>query len=132
MSTSENKEVVQNWVASRNANNLQGALEYWTPDNHDWLKNAFHRFSTAFPDIHVTINEIIAEADKVMVIWTLTGTHRGIWRGIPGTGNPVEWHATDLYTISNGKIADLVRNADHLDLLRQLGAVTTWQDRVID
>lgn len=132
MSIAENKAVVQNWMAARNASNLEAALECWTPDNHEWLSKAFHRFSTAFPDIHVTINEMIAEEDKVVAIWTLTGTHRGVWRGIPGTGNTVEWHATDTYTIVNGKIADLMRAADHFDLLNQLGTITKWQDTVIE
>ena len=132
MSIDENKAVIKNWLAARNSNDLEAALACWTDDNHEWLAKAFHQFSTAFPDIHVTINQIIAEGDKVVVAWTLTGTHRGSWRGIPATGNTVEWKATDLYNISDGKIASLHRAADNLTWLKQLGAVLMWQDQIIE
>jgi Predicted ester cyclase len=128
----ENKAVVQNWVAARNSNDLEAALTCWKYENHEWLRKAFHGFSRAFPDLHVTINEIIGEGDKVVVSWTLTGTHRGVWRGIPATGHTIEWNATDMYTISDGKIASLHRAADNLDWLKQLGAVLMWQDQIIE
>ena len=132
MSVAENKAVIQNWMAARNANDLDLALTYWTPDNHEWLSKAFQHFSTAFPDIHVTVNEMIAEGDKVVALWTLTGTQQGGWRGIPGTSHMVEWPGTDVYTLSSGKIAELARSADHWDLLKQLGAILKWQDMVIE
>jgi len=132
MSIDENKAVVQNWLAARNSNNLEAALVCWTDENHEWLTRAFHRFTTAFPDIHVTINEMIAEDDKVVVGWTLTGTHQGVWRGIPATGNAVEWNATDMYTISEGKIASLDRAADNLAWLKQLGAIMMWQNQIVE
>jgi predicted ester cyclase len=132
MSMDENKAVVQNWVAARNRNDLEVALACWTEDNHDWLAQAFQRFTTAFPAIHLEINEMIGEGDKVVARWTLTGTHRGVWRGIPATGNTVEWYGTDLYTILKGRIAALDRAADNLALLQQLGANLMWQDRIIE
>jgi len=132
MSLDENKAVVRNWLAARNSNNLETALACWTDENHKWLIQAFNRFTTAFPDIHVTINELIAEGDNVVLLWTLTGTHRGVWRGIPATGNAIEWNATDLYTISDGKIASLDRAADNLTWLKQLGARLMWQDQIIE
>src|SRR5687767_11036219 len=71
MSPAENKQVVQNWLAARNSNNLEAALACWTDENHEWLAQAFRLFTTAFSDIHVTINEMVAEGDKVVVSWTL-------------------------------------------------------------
>ena len=124
--------MVQDWLAARNSNNLEAALACWTAENHEWIRRAFHRFGTAFPDLHVTINEMIAEGDRVVVSWTLTGTHRGVWRGIPATGHTIEWNATDIYTILDGRIASLHRAADNLDWLKQLGAVLIWQNQIIE
>ena len=132
MSIDENKTVVRNWVAARNRHDLEAALACWTEDNHESLAQAFHQFTAAFPDIHVEINEMVAEADKVVARWTITGTHRGAWRGIPATGNAIEWYGTDLYTISNGRIAALDRAADNFAWLRQLGAIMMWQDQIVE
>lgn len=132
MSKIENKALAHRWIEARNSNNLDAALACWTDEKHEWLTRAFSRFTVAFPDIHLTIDEIIAEGDKVVLRLTLTGTHRGIWRGIPGTGNAVQWQATDIYTVAKGKLASLVRGADSLDLLRQLGVSVTWQGRAIE
>ena len=74
---------------------------------------------------------MIAEGDEVVTRWTMTGTHRGVWGEIPATGKTVQWNGTDIYTVVNGKIAALDRAADSLKLLKQLGAVLTWQDKVI-
>jgi steroid delta-isomerase-like uncharacterized protein len=128
----ENKAVVQDWLAARNSDNLEAALTCWTAENHEWLRKAFQGFSMAFSDLHVTANEMIAEGDRVVVLWTLTGTHRGVWRGIPATGHTIEWNATDTYSILDGKIASLHRAADNLDWLKQLGAVLMWQDQIIE
>jgi steroid delta-isomerase-like uncharacterized protein len=132
MSIDEKKAVIQKWVAARNSNNLEAALACWTDENHEWLRKAFHSFNTAFPDLHVTINEMIAEGDKVVVSWTLTGTHRGVWSGIPATGHTIEWNATDTYTILDGQITSLHRAADNLALFKQLGAILRWQDQIIE
>jgi steroid delta-isomerase-like uncharacterized protein len=132
MSDEDNKAVMRRWIEARNKNDLEGAIACWTDDNHEWLRAAFNRFTAAFPDIHLVINEMISEGDKVVVLWTLTGTHRGDWRGIPATGNPVKWNATDTYTVANGKIASLARAGDNFVLLKQLGATTTWQGKVIE
>jgi steroid delta-isomerase-like uncharacterized protein len=132
MSTEENKDLVLRWIEAQNKTDLQGALACWTDNNREWLGAAFNRFTAAFPDIHLAINEMVAEGDKVVVLWTLTGTHRGDWRGIPGTGKAVTWNATDTYAIKDGRIASLARAADSLVLLKQLGATTTWQGAAIE
>ena len=125
MSAEDNKAVIRRWIDARNRTDLEGALACWTDDNREWL-------GAAFPDIHLAINEMISEGDKVVVLWTLTGTHRGDWRGIPATGNAIKWNSTDTYTISNGRIASLARGADNFVLLKQMGALMTWQGRVIE
>ena len=132
MTIEENKALMRRWVDARNRTDLPAALDCWIEEKRDWLRAAFGRFTTGFPDLHFTIEDLISEGDKVVMRWTLRGTHLGVWRGIPATGRPIEWTLTDVYTVSNGRLANLARGADHLGLLKQLGVVATWQDRIIE
>jgi len=77
----------------------------------------------AFPDLHHTIHELVAEGDRVAVRWTMKGTHRGAFSGIPATGKPVAFSAISIYRFQDGKIAQLWAQVDRLGLLQQLGAV---------
>jgi ketosteroid isomerase-like protein len=132
VSIENNKALIRRWIAARNNSDLEAALACWADDTHEWLTPAFNQFTVGIPDIHVTIEELIAEGDKVVANLTLTGTHRGVWDDIPATGNAVTWNTTDIYTVTNGKIASLVRAADELAWLKQLGVTAMWQDKVIE
>lgn len=77
----------------------------------------------AFPDLHHTIHELVAEDDLVAVRWTMKGTHRGAFSGLPATGKPVAFSAISIYRFKDGKIAELWAQVDRLGLLQQLGAV---------
>ena len=131
MSLEKNKGVIERWIEAHNRLDIEAALACWADETHVRLRPAFNRFRDGFPDRHVTIDEMIAEGDKVVARWTMTGTHRGVWREIPATGKTIQWNGMDIYTVVNGKIAALDRAADSLELLKQLGAVLTWQDKVI-
>ena len=131
MSLEKNKGVIERWIEAHNRLDIDAALACWADETHVWLRPAFNRFSAGFPDLHVTIDEMIVEGDEVVTRWTMTGTHRGVWGEIPATGKTVQWNATDIYTIVKSKIEALDRAADSLKLLKQLGTVLTWQDKVI-
>ena len=78
---------------------------------------------TAFPDIHVTIEDMVAEADKVVARLTFRGTHRGEFQGISPTDKEVIWTGIWIYRVANGKFVERWHNYDLLGLLRQLGAI---------
>jgi steroid delta-isomerase-like uncharacterized protein len=132
MSIENNKALIRRWIEARNNSDLQAALACWADETHEWLMPAFKEFTAALPDIHVNLHELIAEGDKVVARWTMTGTQRGVWDGIPATGNAVKWDATDIFTVENGKIASLLRAADNLAWLKQLGVTARWRDKVIE
>jgi steroid delta-isomerase-like uncharacterized protein len=121
MSVEENKAVVHAWLAARNAHDIEAGVALWAEEKQTWLRAAFERFTLGFPDLHVTVKDMIGEGDKVAVWWILQGTHLGIFREIPATGKTVNWEVCDLYVITDGKIASLVRRADYLSLHQQLG-----------
>jgi predicted ester cyclase len=88
----------------------------------------------AFPDYRLTIEDQIAEEDKVATVWTGSGTHQGEWESPAGTiaptGREVTWLGTTTLRLSGGKISEVIASSwDHLGILQQLGAVTVTQPR---
>jgi steroid delta-isomerase-like uncharacterized protein len=84
---------------------------------------------TAFPDLTLTADQVIAEGDRVAILWTLTGTHQGEFLGVPATGNTVSTPGIDIYRIENGQIAEIWTVGDELGLLMQLGSFPEfWAD----
>ncbi len=74
----------------------------------------------AFPDTHVTIEDMIAESDKVVVRNTWRGTFRGPWMGIPPTGKEVTWTGIVIWRIENGKIAERWANINLNEVIQKL------------
>lgn len=89
------------------------------------LKQSMSRHLAGFPDLHVTIDDIIADEGQVGIWYTVVGTHRGEFEGIPPTGRRVTWVGFDLFTIDNGMISKARFLSDLLGLLEQLGATVT-------
>jgi steroid delta-isomerase-like uncharacterized protein len=80
-------------------------------------------YRTAFPDVHITIDDQIAEGDKVVTRWTATGTHRGELMGIAPTNKRVTVTGTDVERYQGGKVVESWANYDMLGMLQQLGVV---------
>ncbi len=79
---------------------------------------------TAFPDVRVTIEDLLAQGDEVVARWTLRGTHEGALRGgIPATGRRVEVSGITISRIRNGKLVENWGNYDLLGMLQQLGVL---------
>jgi predicted ester cyclase len=88
-------------------------------DNIVWFRNAF-------PDLNCTVEEQVAEGEKVVSRWTLRGTHQGEFFGVAGTGNRVEYTGIqiDRFDEESGKIVEERAEFDLLGALRQMGAVS--------
>ncbi|MGH2543748.1 MAG: ester cyclase [Ardenticatenaceae bacterium] len=78
-----------------------------------------------FPDIHFTIEDQIAEGDRVVTRWTAHGTHTGNFQGIPPSGKQVRVTGTDVDRIADGKAVECWTNVDELGMMQQLGVVPT-------
>ena len=79
----------------------------------------------AFPDLRFTLDDLVAEGDRVAVRYTAQGTHSGTFMGIPPTGKRVTFTGIDLFRIAHGRMAEEWLMFDQLGLLRQLGVVPT-------
>lgn len=92
-------------------------------------REGFRQFVTAvrsaFPDIHFTVEDSLAEGDKVAIRYTGRGTHQGAFAGIPASGKPVQFSGIDLFCIANGQMAEEWLMYDQLGLLQQIGAMPT-------
>lgn len=77
----------------------------------------------AFPDLHFTIHELIAQGDTVVIRYTATGTHQGAFQGIPPTGRRATVQGVGVHHLENGRIKESWAFWDQLSLLRQLGVV---------
>ena len=75
---------------------------------------------TAFPDLRVAVEDVIAEGDKVAARLTVSGTHRGVWRGFPPTGRAFRVGEMQLYRVAGGRLAERWAEVDRLGMLRQL------------
>lgn len=87
---------------------------------HRGIVDIFH---AAFPDVRWTIDDMVAEGDRVAMRLTMTGTHRGEFFGIPPTGRRVEVGGTHIVRIQDDRVAEHWGHNDDLGLMRQLGAI---------
>jgi steroid delta-isomerase-like uncharacterized protein len=78
---------------------------------------------TAFPDLNITINDLIAEGDKVVTRWTGRGTQKGEFGKIPATGKQVTITGITISRIADGKIVESWWSSDDLGLFQQLGLI---------
>jgi steroid delta-isomerase-like uncharacterized protein len=133
MSLQENKALVLRFVEEvENQHNLAAIDELFSSDFVDHsamtdppgiegVKKFFSMMFAAFPDMHFTIHQQLAEGAQVATHKTFHGTQRGEFMGIPATGKQVSIEVMDIYTIQEGKMTDHWSVGDWLGMLQQLG-----------
>jgi steroid delta-isomerase-like uncharacterized protein len=135
VSTEENKALARRVLEEMfNKGNLDVADELLATDyvDHDpampedihgpeGFKEYVGAYRSAFSDLHLEIEEQIAEGDLVTTRWTGTGTHDGELAGIPPTGNRVTLPGMEIVRISDGKLVEGWEGYDMMTLMRQLG-----------
>ena len=94
------------------------------PGDGQGIRQLFTMLRNAFPDLKVSIEDLIAEGDKVAARVTLMGTHTGDFPGIPATGREVCYEAIDISRIVEGKIVEHWGIPDYLTFFMQLGVVS--------
>ena len=129
MLTEENKALIRRAIEARNANDVEAFAAFFPPDWHEGVRRAFNGVTEAFPDVHITIEELIGEGDKIVSRWSFQGTHLGLYQDIPATGKKVNYTGIDIYTIVDGKVVSVVRETDNLVVLQQLGVTISNQPR---
>jgi predicted ester cyclase len=126
-----------------NTGNLDTADQYFAPDFVDHTGPAgmpnglagFKAYVTmlrgAFPDLHLTVEDVVAEGEKVVVRATARGTMRGDYLGMKATGKPATWTEIHIGRLVDGKVVDHWATIDQLGTLQQLGLVATPEQPAI-
>jgi steroid delta-isomerase-like uncharacterized protein len=88
------------------------------------LKQRIEMTRLAFPDLQVSVDDQLAEGDKVVTRWTARGTHQGTYLGVPATGKKMEQTGITIIRVSDGKIVEEWGRGDDVGVLRQLGLLS--------
>jgi steroid delta-isomerase-like uncharacterized protein len=79
---------------------------------------------TAFHDLNVTVEDMVAEGDKIAARFTSHGIHKGAFMGLPPTDKPISMTGIEIFRIKDGKIAEIWGEANLLGLMQQLGILS--------
>lgn len=132
MTLEENKTLIRKMYDALNTRNLDITDEFIAPDYLDYtnqlqgregVKHFITQLLTSFPGFHVTIEDIIAEENKVWVLLLYTMTHTGDYRGITPTKKKITERSVYLYCIVKGKIVEGRAVSNELDFLKKLGLI---------
>lgn len=85
------------------------------------LKQVWRVLLRAYPDLHVEVEDLLEDGDKVVCRNTVTGTHQGEYLGVPPTGKTVRYHEIFIFRFAHGRIAETWGVVDLVAQLRQLG-----------
>jgi len=138
MSAEDNKAIVRRFYEELSKGDMAAAdalIATSVVDHDENLETAvrgpksFKQMATSlrssFPDICFTIEDEVAEGDKVDVRWTMRGTQEGEFMGVPGSGKQVTGAGMHFLRLAGGKIVEIWVNRDELGMMRQLGVVPT-------
>jgi steroid delta-isomerase-like uncharacterized protein len=138
MSVEDNTEVIRAYVETIfNQRQVDRAAELVAPDYLDHAalpgqapglagaKQKWAMYLAGIPDLRVTIEELVAEGDRVAVRRSYEGTHQGELLGVPPTGKHVRISGISIFRLAGGKIAEQWEQLDRLALMQQLGALPT-------
>jgi steroid delta-isomerase-like uncharacterized protein len=141
VSTEENKALVRRFVDEvQSAGNTDAIDEICSPEfvnhsapprvpsNREGVKQLTAMFRQAFPDSYFTIEDMMAEGEKVATRKTFHGTHQGEFMGIPPTGQQVSMGLIDIVRIADGRVVEHWSMADNLGMMQQLGIVPLPED----
>jgi predicted ester cyclase len=135
MSIEQNKSIVRKYTELTNARDLEGAFAHFGPSFVDHAVRPgmppgiegtrlfFNMLFTAFPDLRATIQDIIAEGDKVVDRMTCEGTHQGMFMGASPTGKHVKWSFININRIVDGKVVEHWAEVDTMGIMQQLGLI---------
>jgi steroid delta-isomerase-like uncharacterized protein len=92
------------------------------PPGPEGQKAVASLFRAAFPDVHLTVNLMVADQETVVARWTMAGTQRGAWGGIAPTGKSISFAGVNIFRFAAGKVVEIWNHRDDLGLMQQLGA----------
>ena len=122
MSEQNGKTLVERYYAQvLNGRDLDAVGDFFADERVvEGVKRGCFAYFEAFPDLHVSLDELISEGDAVFLRSTMTGTHDGEYKGIPPTGRHIAAESAEVYRIADGKFVGYWCLANVAGLMRQL------------
>jgi steroid delta-isomerase-like uncharacterized protein len=127
-------QFVDHFIAAWNAHDVRRITSYYAPNYEevdvgqagpqygpDAVRRYLLYYFRAFPDLEVTVDEVVVEDSRLVLFWTWRGTHKGRFMNIPATGKAVTVRGSSLIALEDGKIRRAVRIWDMAGLLRGIG-----------
>jgi steroid delta-isomerase-like uncharacterized protein len=87
------------------------------------MKQSLAMIRDALPDINIVLDDELTVEDKVVTRFTISGTHKGDFNGIPATGKQAVWSGITIYRLAGGKIVEFWTQVDNLGMMQQLGVI---------
>ncbi len=137
----QNEALIRQVLELINDRNLDAAFELYAPDyiyhgpggqelrGRDAIRGLWAVFLTGFPDLHSTVDDVISEGDKLVLRWTVQGTHTGEFLGIPPSNKQMSLPVTEIFRIADGQLVEAWDQYDRLDLMEQIGGIPGSTDR---
>ena len=135
MPTQDPKTINRQWIQAFNYHDWEAEAACRTSDFQAHMSGSpgpldsnawggfMQAFNSAFPDATITVEDEVSEGSIVASRWTLTGTHRGEFQGVPPTGNTIRASGVDFSRVENGQIAEHWAQFDLVALMQQIGAL---------
>jgi len=134
MSTATNKAIVRRYLEQVANEQRYDLIEEFLDENielhgshlspgREAIKSWYTMLLTAIPDFQVTIDDTVAEGDRVVTRLTSGGTHKGQFQGIPPTGKMLKISGISIFRLQNGKIVEGWLVNDELGMMRQMGLI---------
>jgi steroid delta-isomerase-like uncharacterized protein len=142
MSKQANMEAQQKMGEAINQGKLDVLREVFAPNvqDHDPAPDQgagpdgfisfFTNLREAFPDLKIAPEETVADEEKVAIAYTMTGTHKGNFLGIPATGKKIKARGVQIARFKDGKIVERWGSSDELGILKQVGGVKGVQSTI--
>src|SRR3954471_3486262 len=134
--------VLRHWEEVVSKGNLEVIDEIFAPDfvvhetdqdirGPEGVRQFIFMLRAAFPDLYVTVEDVIAQEDKVVQRWTGRGTHQGELMGIPPTGNQISVAGITISRFEGDKVAEEWEVYDMMGMLQQLDAIPSPEQEAV-
>lgn len=134
-SVARNEALIREVLELINERRLDAAFELYAEDyiyhgpgglelrGRDAIRGLWEDFLTGFPDLSSTVDDMISEGDKLVLSWTIRGTHTGEFLGIPASNNEITLPITEIFRIADGQLVEAWDQWDRMHLMQQIGAL---------
>ncbi len=133
-STAEHEALIRQVLELIDERNLDAAMEFYAEDyiyhgpgglelrGRDAIRGLWVDFLAGLPDLSATVDDLIIQGDKIVLRWTIRGTHTGELLGFPASNNAITLPITEIFRVADGQLAEAWDQWGHKYLEEQLGA----------